>query len=43
MELCESFEKLKALFQNAYIMTKGNPLQQNVQKEYAKHKARLNV
>lgn len=42
MEMCESFEQLKKLFQDAYIMTKGNPLQQNVQAEYAKHKARLN-
>lgn len=42
MELCESFEKLKSLFQEAYLMTKGNPLQKNVQSEYTKHKARLN-
>ncbi len=42
MELSESMEQLKATFQEAYILTRGNPLQQNVQKEYAENKARLN-
>lgn len=43
MGLCESFEQLKSVFQNAYIMTKGDPLQQKVQAEYAKQKEKLNV
>jgi len=41
MELCESFDQLKAVFKDAYLLTKGNPLKKNVQIEYNKHKAKF--
>ena len=41
MDLCESFDQLKAVFKDAYLLTKGNPLQKNVQIEYNKHKAKF--
>lgn len=41
MDLCESFDQLKAVFKDAYLLTRGNPLQKNVQIEYNKHKAKF--
>lgn len=42
MSMCESMEQLKGVFSEAYVKTKGNPLQQNVQAIYAEMKVKLN-
>lgn len=43
MPLAEGLNELKVLFQQAYKMTTGNPLQKNVQAIYAECKAKLEV
>ena len=43
MGKCETFEELKGTFAEAYKMTKGNPLQKNVQIEYNEQKVKFNV
>ena len=42
MSMCESMEQLKGVFSEAYVKTKGNPLQQNVQAIYSEMKVKLN-
>lgn len=43
MPLAEGMTELKAIFQQAYRMTTGNPLQKTVQAVYAECKAKLEV
>lgn len=43
MPLCENMNELKAVFQQAYKMTTGSPLQKNVQAIYADCKNKLEV
>lgn len=43
MPLCENMNELKAVFQQAYKMTTGSPLQKNVQAIYAECKTKLEV
>lgn len=43
MPLCENINELKAVFQQAYKMTTGIPLQKNVQAIYAECKNKLEV
>lgn len=43
MGKCETFEELKGTFAEAFRMTKGNPLQKNVQIEYNEQKVKFNV
>jgi recombination protein RecT len=43
MEQCETSEQLKATFAEAYQLTKGNPLQKNVQIEYQDQKVKFDV
>lgn len=43
IEKCQSIEKLKAEFKEAFIFTKGHKIQKNVQAAYNKQKELLNV
>lgn len=40
---CKTFEALKGVFKEAFLLTKGNPLQKNVQAEYEAQKVKFNV